>query len=363
MSQVSDLRGAVGYLGHRAREAAIWPDVLRRRARLAARPSVVFLPSSTREGASLLRAWSIAKTLQQRGWDAITLPAQLELVQRNRLLRAIRPDLIVFQQCRHLLNDPALTQGYRHVLDIDDADFHDPAMEPRLIRTSQTAAGIIAGSRYIKSWCDQHNQAVQIVWTGTPVTPGPRPAHATRPSVVAWAQSAPLGYHMELDFVVDLDHRLRAAGSDHVMRLYGVNSPAEQHALQNRFGAGARLDLRPTLDYGAFLRSLRDVAVGLSPIIAQSPFSRGKSFGKILGYLDAAVPVVASDEADHALFFDAGSGVISNDILVWQTQILRLLADPGARDAMAERATKAMTAQLTTAAAAEQVDGFLRRLL
>lgn len=363
MSDVSVLRKSAGYVGHRLREVAIWPSVLRRKAKGASNPSVVFLPSAAREGASLLRAWTIADALRQRGWEAITLPAQLELGQRNRLLRAIAPDLVVFQQCRHQFNDPEFTLGHRHVLDIDDADFHDPAMESRLIRTCQGAAGIIAGSRYIKSWCAQYNQNVRIIWTGTPVTPGPRPAHATRPAVVAWAQSAPLGYHMELDFVVALDHRLRAAGSNHTLRLYGVNSTVEQDALRARFGTDAKLDLRPTLAYGDFLMSLRDVAVGLSPIIAQSLFSRGKSFGKVLAYLDAAVPVVASDEADHALFFDPDSGVISNDIAVWQMAIMRLLDDPGARDAMAAHATTAMMAKLTTEAAAHQVDTFLRTLL
>ena len=363
MNDVSVLRKSAGYVGHRLREVAIWPSVLRHRARGSSTPSVVFLPSAAREGASLLRAWAIAGALRQRGWEAITLPAQLELGQRNRLLRAIAPDVIVFQQCRHQFNDPDFTLGYRHVLDIDDADFHDPAMESRLIRTCQGAAGIIAGSRYIKSWCEQYNQTVQIVWTGTPFTPGARPSHAMRPPVVAWAQSAPLGYHMELDFVVALDHRLRVAGSSHTVRLYGVNSPVEQDAVRTRFGAEAKLDLRPTLAYDDFLMSLRDVAVGLSPIITQSPFSRGKSFGKILGYLDAAVPVVASDEADHGLFFDPDSGVISNDITVWQTAVMHLLSDPAARDAMAAQATTAMMAKLTTEAAADQVDAFLRTLL
>lgn len=363
MNDYSVLRKMAAYSGHRVREMFLWPVIARQRISKVGLPSIVFLPSSTREGASLLRAWAIAEALSTRGWHAITLPAQLELVQRNRILLAAKPDLIVLQQCRHPFNDAWLTKEYRHVLDIDDADFHDPAMEDRLIRTTQLATGVIAGSRYIKSWCDQYNQNVQVIWTGTPATVGHRPGHAFRRPIVAWAQSAPLGYNLELDFVVELDKRLRAAGSGHVMRLYGVNSSAERSALLDRFGPEAMLDLRPTLEYRAFLKSLRDVAVGLSPIIAQSPFSRGKSFGKILGYLDAAVPVVASDEADHALFFDTSSGVISNDIAVWQTEVLRLLADPVARDAMAACATKAMMAKLSTDAAADKVDVFLRSLL
>lgn len=362
MNNLFGLKGIVSFLGHRGRELLVWPRILPHLVKRSTAPSVAFLPSSTREGASLLRAWTIAEALTARGWNAITLPPQLEAIQRHRILRAFKPDLLVFQQCRHELNDPALTQGYRHVLDIDDADFHDPAMEDRLIRTCQSAEGVIAGSRYIKEWCVQHNPNVQVIWTGTPITRGLRPPHAKRQPIVAWAQSAPLGYHMELDFVVELDRCLRRAGAVYILRLYGVNTDEERRALLNRFPPGARIEMLPTLEYMDFLISLRDVAVGLSPIVAQSLFSRGKSFGKVLGYLDAGVPVVASDEADHELFFDESSGVISNDINFWTAEILRLLPDPEAREAMAEQATKAMQAHLTTAAAANQVDAFLRRL-
>ena len=113
----------------------------------------------------------------------------------------------------------------------------------------------------------------------------------------------------------------------------------------------------------AFLASLRDVAVGLSPIVAASPFSQGKSFGKILGYLDAGVPVIASDEADHALFFTAESGVVSNDPAVWEAAVARLLDDGAARAAMAGAARADMQRRLSVAAAAARLDGVLRGLL
>lgn len=355
----SVIRKAASFAGHRARELALWPRVLSR----SDKPKVVFLPSSGREGSGLLRAFLIAEALNTSGWNAITLPAQLEQVQRARLLRTFNPDLLVFQQCRHHLNDPDLTSGYRHVLDIDDADFHDPAATDVITRTCQTAAGVIAGSRYIRDWCRQHSSKVKVVWTGTPVTGGARPDHQTRAPIVSWAQSSPLGYPMELAFITELDARLRAKGLDYILRLYGVNTPAERESLRARFGAGAKLELLPLMRYDAFLTSLQEVAIGLSPIIPQSVFSRGKSFGKILGYLDAGVPVIASDEADHALFFTAGTGIVSNEIAIWEEAIARLLADPSARNDMARQATSAMQERLSTQAAAAQVDHFLKSLL
>jgi glycosyltransferase involved in cell wall biosynthesis len=95
----------------------------------------------------------------------------------------------------------------------------------------------------------------------------------------------------------------------------------------------------------------------------QAPYSRGKSFGKILSYLDAEVPVIASDEVDHSLFFDGGSGVVSNDAAVWTDAVVRLLSEPQARDAMAAQATRKMIGQLTLQAAVNKVEATLRKAL
>lgn len=346
------------YAGHRAREAALYPTALRRRQA----PRIIFFPSSVKEGASLLRAYNIAAELRQMGWQTLVVPAQLELVQRKRLIRIFRPDALFFQQCRHALNDAAFSFDVPFVLDIDDADFLSPHMHDRLARTCREARGVIAGSRFVADWCRQHNARTTIVWTGTPLHSRPRPNHADRPPVIAWAQASPTGYPAELEFVRRVHERLTARGAQFQLRLYGIDDAVQRQDIVERFGGATNIETRPLMDYDAFLSSLQDVAIGLSPIISSSPFSRGKSFGKILGYLDAKVPVIASDEADHALFFSARSGVVSNDPDAWIEAALALLADPERRNAMANAAFEAYRHRLSTRAAAQRVDGFLRDL-
>jgi hypothetical protein len=324
---------------------------------------VAFLPSHAPEGASLLRAWNMAEALRPLGWTTLCLPAQLEAVQRRRVLGRFDPDLLVYQTARHALNDDRHAFGHRFVLDLDDADFLDPAMQPRLDRTAAAAAGVIAGSRFVRDWAAALNPRTAVVWTGTPVSRGPRPPHSARAPILAWAQASPVGYPAELDFVVGLHRRLRARGLAHRLRLYGIATPAERAQMIARFDGDSTIETLPPMRYDAFLASLREVAVGLSPIIAASAFSRGKSFGKILGYLDAQVPVIASDEADHALFFTAGSGVVTNDPAVWDDTAAALLTDPARRQRMADAAFAALNDRLSVAAAASQVDRFLRRLL
>ncbi|QYZ70539.1 glycosyltransferase family protein [Neotabrizicola shimadae] len=351
------LRRLAAWGGHRLREVAVLPRALDRRDG----PRIAFFPSSSREGASLLRAWNMAGALRPLGWRTLVVPMQLEEVQRRRLMRVFAPDLILFQQCRHPLNDANHAMGLPFVLDCDDADFLDPAIAPRLEATARGAMGVVCGSRFIRDWAAGLNARAEVIWTGTPVSPVPPPDQRTRGAVVAWAQASPAGYPMELAFVQELTRRLWARGLRFRLRLYGVGT-AEEAAIRAGFGPGADLELMPLMGYDAFLASLRDVAVGLSPIIAASPFSRGKSFGKILGYLDAGVPVIASDEADHALFFTPESGVVSNDPAVWEAAVARLLGDGDARAAMAGAARAEMERRLSVTAAAARLDAFLRGL-
>jgi hypothetical protein len=185
---------------------------------------------------------------------------------------------------------------------------------------------VIAGSRYVADWCRGQGAEAHVVWTGTPVSALPRPAQEARPPVVAWAQGDPVSYVRERAFVEDVMGRVAARRPGTRLRLYG-RQPGQGDDILAPFQAmGLSVEWLPAMSYGRFLASLDNVAVGLSPICPENTFSRGKSFGKVLAYLDRGVPVVASDEADHRLFFHAGTGVISNDPEVWAEAVLSLLA-------------------------------------
>lgn len=361
------LRMGRNLFGRMQSEAALLPRCFAPRD---GKPRAIFFLSGPLEGASLLRGQCLADALTGYGWHTIVVPWTIKRGGRARMVRLFRPDILIFQQCRHPLNDVHMTFGLPYVVDTDDADFHLhalPGLPERLDRMVRGAAGVIAGSRYLRDHHRARNAKVAVVWTGTPTSTAPWPTHRERSAngtpILTWAQAQPLSYARELDFVVALEKRLRTAGSHHRLRFYGIDTDAARTELAARFGPESDLEMLPTLEYQDFLASLREVAVGLSPIVAQSEFSRGKSFGKILGYLDAGVPVVTSDEADHALFFTPESGVVSNDPAVWEQSVLALLADPDRRERMAEHAAETFRARLSIDAAARQVDRFLRTLL
>lgn len=367
------------WLGDTAREIALYPRILAARGAAiggvfrgasgrasggaSGAPRLLALPSSGPHQSSLLRVYRIADRLEAKGWRAVVAPARLDAAARRRVLAAFAPDLVLLQKSRHPLNDPVRLAGRRFVYDLDDADFADPALAPRIEASCRAAAAVVAGSAYVADWCRRFNEDVTVVWTGTPVSDGARPAHRDRAPVVAWAQSDPTRYRAEFAFLLDALGRARARRSALRLRLYGWRPDSDPAMLQALRDRGITVETTPPLPYDAFLRALREVAVGLSPICVQSAFSRGKSFGKVLGYLDARVPVIASDAGDHARFFDAASGVVGDDPEVWAAAIDRLLDDPDAREAMADRAFADFTRRLSIDAAADGVDAVLRRAL
>ena len=353
MSDVSFLR----FAGHRYREVLAH---FQRLSQPSARPRAVFFPSQmpAEGGSALLRAFNVAAKLRTLGWRTTVVPPQCELVQRRRILRLEKPDLIVLQMQRHPLNRPNLYDGYPAVFDIDDADFLDPRCAQAVRECCQTSRAVTAGSRFVADWCAQFNPNVTVLWTAAPVPkarPIPRPQD--RAPVLTWAQSAPDRYPRELELVSQIIRGLAGGGVKFELRLYGVSDPGGIAALLSAAQQFAvPVKTHPFLPYDEFIDSLRHVPVGLQPIAVESPFSRGKSFGKVLAYLAADVAVVASDALDHPLFFRHGeNGLLARSLEDWIAHAARLLQDPEFRQSLCDRAWQDFSHNLSTESAAEKM--------
>lgn len=344
-------------LGPVIREMQLYPAIFR----AGSRPRVAFLTSNGKAMSGLLRAHKIADGLTGHGWTSIVLDPGLGLARHNRILRQFKPDVVVLQKCRNPFSRAEYLKDWPLVLDIDDADFLDPTLSSVLEDVARQARAVMAGSRFLHDWAVQFNDDVSIVWTGTPLSTAPRPDHHARQPIITWAQADPLGYPDEMRFCRDvmLDVVSRIGPVD--FRLYRCVGQENHPILREMATAGVRLQILPFMDYAQFLVSLREVSIGLSPLAGRN-FSLGKSFGKILGYIDARVPVICSDEADHDLFFAAGSGIVSNDRKTWADAICRLIADPDARNRMADAAHDAALSRLSTEAVTLQVHRILSQV-
>ncbi|MGD0388231.1 MAG: glycosyltransferase [Tepidisphaeraceae bacterium] len=361
MSDVSFLR----FAGHRYRELLAH---FQRLSQPSARPRAVFFPSQmpAEGGSALLRAFNVAANLRPLGWRTTVVPPQCELVQRRRILRLEKPDLIVLQMQRHPLNRPSLYDGFPAVFDIDDADFLDPRCVQAVRECCQASRAVTAGSRFVADWCSQFNPNVTVLWTAAPVPkarPIPRPQD--RAPVLTWAQSVPDRYPAERELVGQIICNLARRGVKFEFWLYGVTDPtgiAELLSAAEQFAVPVKT--HPFLPYPEFIDSLSHVAVGLQPIAVESPFSRGKSFGKILAYLAADVAVVASDALDHPLFFRQGeNGLLARSLEDWITHTARLLQEPDFRRRLTDQAWQDFSQNLSIESAAQKMKTVFQTVL
>lgn len=345
------------------KDVLVWSGRLRADARRGA-PSIALMPTAVREGSSLLRMYHVGVELKRLGWQVMLVPPRLTLAERRGVLDAFRPDIALMQTARHPLNRPGLYPGHRVVIDMDDADFHMSWLTAAVTEDVRDAAGIVAGSEYIADWCRAAGAArADVVWTGTPRTRRRRTDPAKRPPVVAWPQGYPASYAHEADLVTDAMARVLKSRPDARLRLYdrGREAGMAEERLRAKIEArGIAMDWLPMMSYRDYLASFDDVAVGLAPLCPESLFSRGKSFGKILAYLDRKVPVVASEVSEPARFFTSATGIFARDAQDWADAILHLLDDGALRTRMAGAAHVTFRTRLTTAASAA---GLSRTLL
>jgi hypothetical protein len=351
----------ISWVGHRVREAGIHVDRLAQSADL---PRVMFSPSAGNGGySSGLRGYAIAKELRNFGWRTSVMPKQLELSQRQRLVHLECPDVIVLQKAKHPLNRPKFYPNATCVFDLDDSDFLDPIYQDGTIECMRSSSGVIAGSRFVAEFAGKYNSHVETIWTSS--TPSKhQPEHKLLPPVVAFATSDADKYPRECAFVTSALSRVRSR--DWQFWLFGVRDPiVGDRMVADLKDRGIPCQIFPFMGYAKFQKLMETVSIGLAPIVpSNSAEVAGKSFGKILSYLNCRAATVASDFADHPLFFENGTnGYLASSPAEFAKCIDLLLSNSQLREQVAERAYKDYVDKLSTHAAAKKTDIFIRELM
>lgn len=318
----------------------------------------MFFPDQLYTGtAGDLRGVAVARELRSLGWRTIIVPPWLGLNARRWAVRMEPKAVLFFQQSRHPLNKPSLFPGHAAVFDADDADIlNDP--EP-VLECLRGSGAVIAGSEFLAEQFRLHHPNVTVVWTGTYVE---RPAVEAAPTipVLVWAQSNPFDYPHEAKLMLDLWTRLAESRMTFRVRVFSSESDRVAEWLRPITERGIAHEVSPRLRYREFIQSLSAATVGLQPICTTFAYSQGKSFGKVLGYIAAGLPVIASNEVDHARFFrDRENGLLVETLEDWVAACKLLLGDPALRRRLADRAYEDLGTQLSTRAAARKIDEVL----
>lgn len=272
---------------------------------------------------------------------------------------------MLLQKARCKINDPSLFERSLVVLDIDDADFLDDRCVDHYHSVASRCDGFICGSRFTRDWAKQFGKPTAVVWTGRKPSSrynSPIPK-ASVPSVV-WACSNPHAYRHEGELVQAAMCASRVRPLSFL--LAGVRdaaAPAEW--LRPIAASGIDCRTAPFCSYRKLLQCLEPMHIGLVPLVPElSPFSAGKSFGKVLAYLDARVATVASNCVDHPLFFrHRCNGMLATNVAEWSNAIDELAANLQRTAVIAEQARQGYLRRLTDKAAAKLIDQFLRSLI
>jgi hypothetical protein len=304
-----------------------------------------------------LRAISYVAHLPANGWHGFVAHPALTLVWRKVLVAIYRPHALYMQKTRHPLNRPQLFPHLRTLIDVDDADMVDPARTALEIDCYRRATGLIAGNGHLANVFKQLNANVDLIWTSTYLKPTQRTAKRapSRRRIIAWGAGDPTGYPQEAELVLAVALALSQA-YDIELWIFGARpaSPGFK-ALVDTYGEHQKMiRFIPHMPYADFVKELACVDVGLNPVCLENDYNTGKSFGKLLAYMLAGVPVVTTNCLDYPIFFKhlQSAALVGNTMDEWVHAISQLISDDALSMQLATQAQQDMELKLHTSVAA-----------
>ncbi len=284
--------------------------------------------ASWRTLASGLRLWRLAPAFDLLFVQKVILPAPVRWLLRRR--------------------------GRPMLFDFDDAIFTTEVQQPNwLARWKQRrnesglpamlrlAAAAVVENEYTESYAARYTATIRI--TGPIDTDACRPAAATSARavvVLGWIGSATTVAYLQL-IAAPLRHlcarhphvRVQVIGATGV-RLAGVPVTARPWRLDEEVAA------------------LQEFDIGLMPV-PDDPWTRGKGGYKLLQYMAAGLPVVASPVGINAeIVADGQSGFLATTDAEWEQRLEELVLDPQRRRSMGARGRRIVEDRYSLAAAA-----------
>jgi hypothetical protein len=328
-------------------------------------PLILFVVCDDEPGwGSELRSKRIVGYLQVEGKRALFLPSRLSSYQRKRIGRRVKADVVVHQTFVNEKADPKDFPEAINIVDFDDAHFLDPKLQHSIIERCLLCEAAIGGSRYTENWLRQYVNKTLMLWTSAPYIHVEASPPSSRSKTIIWGTTNPLLTKSEAELVRNIIHNCATKTS---FEFIVIGDGSEKEIVKFfALGLPEFIKIRhiPRMPYDDFIQLLTQGAVGIAPLIIDGDcFNAGKSFGKILAYIAAEVPVVASNAVDHALFFQNGeNGFLASEIEQWGDHVVRLLMEPELRDIIAANAKIQLQKELSIDAFSTKLYEFVTAL-
>lgn len=288
-----------------------------------------------------------------RGYQVASLPGRAA-----QLLRAGSARLIHIE--RELFPLPtswperAAGRVAPYVLEFDDAVFLRPGLGGKYPRLLRGAAAVIAGNGWLAEYAGRHNRRVHVVPTVVPVSRcaarteyGIRPGSPAR---VGW-----VGLASNLASLAPLAEPLARLARERPLELRVISArPARLPGVPTRFAPWREAE-------DARLGEVLDV--GLMPL-ADTAWNRGKCGLKILQYMAAGLPVVASPVGvNREIVRDGENGFLARSQEEWYEMLRILLSDEGLRARMGRKGRETVEREYSLETWGPRVAGLYASLL
>jgi glycosyltransferase involved in cell wall biosynthesis len=299
------------------------------------------------------------KGLSKYNWNVILVPPQLELSQRKRLCRLLNPDVCLILKTRNYKNHPLHYKNIPTIFLIDDADFLDPSETQNVIDCTSQASLVIAANQFVADWCSAYNNNVVKIWV--PHNPQRLPnstENSLRPNRILWAAANPKGYQLEQRLIVDSLLALKEKRNDFQFWVTGCDDKAwTDEFIRPLLQADIEVKTHGFIkSYKEYMRILASCPIGLHPICLDNPYSKGKSFGKILSYMVANTCVVTNDVPDHNEVLSHGeNAMIAENCSDYADSLSHLLDNPSLRQNYTDQAYRDFLDNLATPVATQRM--------
>jgi|YelNatPaOPRAMG01_1025707.scaffolds.fasta_scaffold03649_2 glycosyltransferase involved in cell wall biosynthesis len=326
------------------------------------RKVLLFTSDGMTDPASRIRGYLVARYLSENGFDTRIFMYESTktnifmrslhiindfLIKINVVMKSGKEDLIYIQRGINSLSQfsfifflfSKFILGKKVIYDIDDALFlKEPFIINKLIRLSDL---VIVGGHELFNYAKKYNENVALI---------PTSVDLKRYSLNAFRK----GDHVRLGFVGSpsttnylrlLLNPLGKLAKRYDFELRVISSPSYEgyklfnHLFKNLERKGVKVKLIPWSIQGEF-HELQNIDIGLAPLF-DGEWEKYKGGFKVINYMAAGIPPVASDVGEHKhIIKDGINGFLCKNDQEWFEKLKKLIEDENLREKMGMNARK-----------------------
>jgi len=250
----------------------------------------------------------------------------------------------------------AILRNRKYILGFDDRVEMKYAgnrfLKDKYAKLISKAAGVVCANSYLSQWARQYNTNVIEIPTVVEIANYPASAVEKNPQfTVVWIGNPATRHYLENAAPI-----LQKTAESIDFELLAIGIPSLQIP-----GVKCRCAKWSEAEEGKLLASAH---VGIMPLPADDPFAIGKSAYKLIQYMAAGIPAVASPVGENIRVVQEGiTGFTAATAGEWQTALSRLAEDADLRQQTGCNARRIAAEKYSYAAYAGKFAGFITQMI